>query len=111
MGIFGLIGFIFCIIPGFVVSAMYIFAYPLIIEKNLGFWEAMEESRKIIWPNIVQFTLFAIVGILLGILGVLLCCVGGLVTTPIIFCATACAYRDWVGLPMQSTSATSSTQS
>ena len=100
---FTVIGLILCIIPGIVVGAMYIFAYPLIIEKGLSFWDAMEESRKIIWPNIVWFILFMIVCGLICLLGVLLCGVGALVTTPIMFCATACAYRDWVGLPAENT--------
>jgi uncharacterized membrane protein len=101
IGIFTGAGFLCCIIPGLVISAMYSFVYPLIIEKNLGFWDAMEESRKIIWPNIWRFTLFVIVATLVAVAGVLLCFVGILVTIPICFCAYACAYRDWVGLAEQ----------
>jgi len=108
ISIFTLAGIICCIIPGLVISAMYSFVYPLMIERNLAFWDAMEESRKIIWPHIWGFFLFEIVGILILIAGYLVCFVGILVALPICFCAYACAYRDWVGLPIQSPSATSS---
>jgi uncharacterized membrane protein len=96
--LFSSLGLLFCIIGAFVIWGMYSFTYLLIIEKNLGFWDAMEESRKIIWPNIAGFTLLSLVGFLLLLLGFMLCCVGILVTIPIYYCAVACAYRDWVGL-------------
>lgn len=99
--IFTVIGLIFCIVPGLIIGAMYQFTFPLIVDKKLGFWEAMEESRKIIWPHIFQFTIFIIVLGLINILGVLLCCIGILITLPIYFCSLACAYRDMVGLTEQ----------
>lgn len=96
------IGLIFCIVPGLIIGAMYQFTFPLIVEKKLGFWEAMEESRKIIWPHIFQFTIFIIVLGLIVILGVLLCCVGTLITIPIGYCSMAYAYKDMVGFTEQS---------
>jgi uncharacterized membrane protein len=108
ISIFTFAGIICCIIPGLIISAMYTFAYPLIIEKNLTFWDAMEESRKIIWPNIWGFLLLEIIGILIMFAGVILCFVGILVAYPIVFCVYACAYRDWVGLVEQPPNAASS---
>jgi uncharacterized membrane protein len=96
--LFSSLGLLLCIVGTFVISGMYSFTYLLMIEKNLGFWDAMEESRKVIWPNIAGFTLLSFVGLLLLFLGFMLCCVGVLVTIPIYYCAVACAYRDWVGL-------------
>ncbi len=96
------IGLIFCIVPGLIIGAMYQFTFPLIVEKKLGLWEAMEESRKIIWPHIFQFMIFIIVLGLIDILGVLLCCIGTLITTPILFCSMAYAYKDMVGFTEQS---------
>ncbi|MFB3895232.1 MAG: hypothetical protein ACE14V_02905 [bacterium] len=98
IGLFSFLGLFLCIIGMFVVWGMYSFTYLLMIEKNLGFWEAMEESRKIIWPNIAGFTLLSLVGGLLLFLGFMMCCIGMLVTIPIYYCTVACAYRDWVGL-------------
>ena len=34
------------IIPGIYLSIAYMFTLPLIIEKNMDFWQAMETSRK-----------------------------------------------------------------
>lgn len=96
--LFSSLGLILCIIGAFVVWGMYSFTYLLMIEKNLGFWDAMEESRKLIWPNIAGFTLLSLVGFLLLLFGIIMCCIGVLVTIPIYFCAVACAYRDWIGL-------------
>ncbi len=40
------IGFMLLILPGIYLSVAYIFVYPLMIDKGLGIWEAMETSRK-----------------------------------------------------------------
>ncbi len=40
------IGFLLFIIPGIYVSVAYAFTIPLIIDKNMDVWEAMELSRK-----------------------------------------------------------------
>jgi uncharacterized membrane protein len=108
--LFSSLGLLFCIIGAFVIWGMYSFVYLLMIEKNLGFWDAMEESRKFIWPNIAGFTLLSLVGLLLLLLGFMLCCVGILVTIPIYYCAVACAYRDWVGLTEPAPSTTTTVQ-
>ena len=103
ISLFSFIGLWFCIIPFFIINAMYSFTYPLMIERKLDFWDAMEESRKLIWQNIGMFTLFTVVGGLVALLGLLLCCVGILFTMPIYYCAIVFAYRDWVGLTPEST--------
>ena len=40
------IGFVLLIIPGLYLLVSYLFAYPLVTDRGLGVWEAMEESRK-----------------------------------------------------------------
>ncbi len=40
------IGFLLFIIPGIYVSVAYAFTIPLIVDKNMDVWEAMELSRK-----------------------------------------------------------------
>jgi len=64
------IGFLLLILPGIYLSMAYMFALPLMIEKNLGIWEAMEASRKSIthhWFKV--FGLFFCISAL-GLLGV-----------------------------------------
>ena len=40
------IGFLLLILPGIYLSIAYAFAYPLMLEKNMSIWEALETSRK-----------------------------------------------------------------
>ncbi|RLA22893.1 MAG: hypothetical protein DRQ62_07205 [Gammaproteobacteria bacterium] len=46
MSIMIALGFILLIIPGIYLSIAYMFTFPLIVEKNMDFWQAMETSRK-----------------------------------------------------------------
>ena len=98
ISVFVSIGFIFCIIPGIVVSALYIFAPALIVEKKLDFWQAMEASRKIVSHYLFEMSIFVIVLGFINLLGVLLCGVGVLISIPITFGAMAAAYDDLVGI-------------
>lgn len=50
------IGFVLLILPGIYLLFAYYFATPLMVEKNLGIWEAMEASRKAVTHK--WFTLF-----------------------------------------------------
>ena len=40
------IGFVLLILPGIYLSIAYVFTLPLIVDKNMTVWEAMEFSRK-----------------------------------------------------------------
>lgn len=62
------IGFILLILPGIYLMVAYTMALPLLIEKNMGIWEALETSRRALSKR--WFTVFAIF-ILLGVLFVL----------------------------------------
>ena len=96
--VFVSIGFFFLIIPGIVISALYMFAFPLILEKNMDFWEAMETSRKVVTKNIFELSVFMLVLYIFMVIGVLLFFVGFLVALPIVFAAIALAYKDLFGL-------------
>ncbi|MBW2273117.1 MAG: hypothetical protein JRG96_07590 [Deltaproteobacteria bacterium] len=41
-----LLGMLLFIIPGIYLSVAYGLAFPLLVEKNMGVWEALETSRK-----------------------------------------------------------------
>ncbi len=55
-------GFLLLVLPGIYLSVAYAFAYPLMVDKKMGIWEAMETSRKAVTAH--WFTVF---GILLGV--------------------------------------------
>lgn len=99
LGILQGIGTMLCCIPGLIVMGLFMFTYPLIIERNLGMFDAMSQSLDVTKKNIVMFTLLAIVvQIIIPFLGVLACFVGLLVAYPLIFLINACAFRDCYGL-------------
>ena len=43
-----MLGFVLLILPGIYLSFAYGMAFPLLIDKKMGIWEAMETSRKAI---------------------------------------------------------------
>lgn len=61
------------VIPAFYLSIAYVYAIPLIIEKRMGVWEALETSRKSItrvWFRMFGFMLLAMLIITIGMLPV-----------------------------------------
>jgi uncharacterized membrane protein len=68
MTILVFIGILLLILPGIYLMLAYAMAMPLLIEKNMGIWEAMETSRKAIGKH--WFTVFALF-LLLGVVCIL----------------------------------------
>ncbi|HEX9973164.1 MAG TPA: hypothetical protein VGD14_13920 [bacterium] len=95
---FTMIGFTFLIIPGIVVSALYMFAFPLIIDKKMDFWEAMETSRKVVMKNIFELSIFMLILYIFLFIGMLSLLVGLIVALPFVLAAIAFAYIDLIGL-------------
>src|SRR6185295_3749730 len=96
--LFVFLGAIVCIIPAFIVAGLLFFTLPLIIERNMGVFEAMRASREVTSRNLVMFILFAIVAQLIASAGTYACYVGLLATWPLMFTMTAVAYRDCFGV-------------
>lgn len=90
------IGLVLLIIPGIYLAISYFFVIPLIIYKGYNFWPAMETSRKLITKEFFAIFIFALLLLLLNIVGALLCGVGLLVSLPISQIAIYCAYKDIV---------------
>ena len=104
IAVFVFLGSLLCIIPGFVVAAMYMFTFHFIFDKRLGFWEAMQASHNIVKRDYFGYTIFLVVIGLINILGVIACFVGVLVTIPWGQAAVTIAYRDAVGFDQGTTS-------
>ncbi len=96
------LGIIACIIPGLVIAAMYNFTYLFIIDKRMEFWPAMQASHAVVKRDYVGFTLFLLLLILVGALGVLCCFVGIFVAIPVIHASVAVAYKEVVGFDERS---------
>lgn len=86
-------------LPAMYLSIAYVFAIPNVIFQGLGFWEALEASRRIITKNWFLFLLFFIVLGLIVVAGVIALLIGMLIALPAIFCAQYAAYADIVGIP------------
>ncbi|MFY9620967.1 MAG: hypothetical protein WAM70_13685 [Pyrinomonadaceae bacterium] len=84
---------LFVMIASLAVHSLFLFAYPLIADRNLPGWEAIQVSYRAALQN-----LGGIIGLLLlvsglGLLGVLACYVGAFLVMPISFASYAVAYR------------------
>lgn len=83
------IGIVLCVIPGFIVYAMWILAIPLIIFADADMKEALTHSMKLAFKDFGSFILLVLgiigVAIVCAIIGIILCCVGLFVTIPILY--------------------------
>ena len=78
----------------------YSFTLALIADRNLGFWEAMETSRKVIAKNFFPFLgMFILLGVISSIGTVVTCGLGILVLLPYIYNVIFAAYDDIIGPP------------
>ncbi|WP_179228615.1 hypothetical protein [Leptolyngbya ohadii] len=98
VGLLVVLGLILLILPGIYLAIAYSFTVPFMVDRKLGFWEAMETSRKVISKRWFSFFGFLLLLALVNFVGALLCGLGLLVTIPLTSCAIVAAYRDIVGL-------------
>lgn len=69
------------------------FAIPLIIEHGTDLGETIRLSFSAVFANLGGLILMAILGFVVGLLGVLAVCIGVFVAIPIVFAANVFAYR------------------
>jgi GYF domain 2 len=93
MNILMLIGYILLLIPGIYLAVAWFFSIPLVIDKQMGFWQAMELSRKMVSKHWFLMFGFLLVYGLLVMAGIIACCIGIFVTLPIGFAALMYAYE------------------
>lgn len=96
--VFVTIGMILLIIPGIYLAFAYFFVTPLILDRKIDFWQAMEASRKIVTKKWFSFFGFGLVLGLINLGGAILSGLGLLVTIPLSVCSVAAAYDDIVGV-------------
>jgi uncharacterized membrane protein len=72
---------------------LLMFTFPLMVDRNLGAFEAMKTSAKGVWKNLGGIAGFYGVAFILGLLGVFTCGLGTYFILPIILAGTAVAYR------------------
>ena len=94
------LGLIACIIPGIYLGVGYVFAIPLVIDKRMDFWPAMELSRQVVHRHWWSTFALCIVLALVALSGFLVCGVGELVTIPLASAALLYVYEDLFGTPV-----------
>ena len=96
-GILTWLGFICLILPGIYLLIAWMFTLPLVMDKQLDFWSAMELSRKVVTKHWFKCLGFGIVLWLLMMAGVLALFVGVFVMSPLVLAALMYAYEDIFG--------------
>lgn len=87
------LGFILLIVPGIILSILFMFVGYLVIERGLGPIEALKESARMTEGSRLQLFLFGLALIGINLVGVLALLVGLLVSIPVSFLATVHVYR------------------
>jgi hypothetical protein len=87
-------GFLLLILPGIYLGVAYQFTYLLVLDRKLGFWKAMEVSRRVVttqWWSLFGLLLLAIP---LALAGILCLIVGVFVAMVLVQGALIYAYED-----------------
>ncbi|MDX2186500.1 MAG: GYF domain-containing protein [Opitutaceae bacterium] len=82
-----------CGAAGIYISLAYVFTFPLVIDRGLGFWEAMESSRRLVMAQPFRVFLVLLLAALLVFLGLLCFLAGAVVTLPVAMVAYCLAYE------------------
>ena len=92
-------GFFLLVLPGIYLSIAYSFAPYLIVEKNMGVWEALETSRKAITQYWWRYFGLMIVALVLIIIGAIPLLIGLIWVLPIVAIATGEVFAKTFGNP------------
>ena len=92
-----ILGLVLLIVPGIYLMVGYIMAPWFILDRRVGFWEAMELSRRTVHQHWFHFFGLILMIILINLLGALALGVGLLVAIPVSWCAITAAYGAMVG--------------
>ena len=91
---FGILLAVIGIIPAVYLATCWLFTLPLIIDRGMDFWPAMELSRKTVARHWGQVFILLLLSGLVSMAGILLCWVGLLATFPICIAALMYGYED-----------------
>jgi hypothetical protein len=91
------VGLVLCLVPGIYLAVAWVFALPLVADKGLDFWPAMELSRKVVTKHWWTILGLQLINLMILLAGVLCCVVGVFVAVPVTCAAIACAYEEIFG--------------
>jgi hypothetical protein len=94
-GVATVIGYMFFVIPGFIVSGLLMLAIPLVVEGGMPATGGLIQSWNALKSQWLVATLFHIVLIAVVLSGLVLCGVGIVLTGPLYALAISILYRDF----------------
>jgi DNA-directed RNA polymerase subunit RPC12/RpoP len=99
--ILSIIGFLLLIIPGIYLSIAYLLVIPLIFDKEMGPWQAMEASRKAIQQH--WFKVFGLCFLMafICVLSFIPLGLGLIWTVPMAFMVSGILYREIFGVSQE----------
>lgn len=92
------IGLLLLVLPGIYLAVAYYMAMPLVVEKGLSPWQAMEVSRKTISKRWFTMFFFGIVVSLIIFISMLPVFIGLIWTLPMAMIAYGIVYRNMFGI-------------
>jgi len=104
-GLISMLGLIGCVVGVFVTTALVMFAMPLVMDRRMEFWPAIQASMDKVKEDLMGWAVFVLALSGVNLLGALVCGVGTLVTGPITIVALVLAYRDNFGFAGAATDA------
>ena len=94
-----LLVFLTCSMPAVYFAFCWMFAIPLIVDKRMHFWSAMQLSRRKILQHPWKVAVVSVVAGLLGYVGFIACCIGIYFTLPLYFLTMLYLYEDMFNPP------------
>ena len=91
------IGFLLLVLPGIYLMVAYSLAMPLVVEKGLSPWQALEASRKAITKSWFRFIGLGLAIMVIMIVSMIPLGIGMIWTIPMAMIAFGIAYRNIFG--------------
>lgn len=77
-----------------IIGTITMFSYFLIVERKMDFWPAIVESYNMVKGNFWVYLGLYVIGSVAAALGIIVCCIGIIITAPYLSCVTVIAYRE-----------------
>jgi membrane-anchored glycerophosphoryl diester phosphodiesterase (GDPDase) len=98
MSIMIMLGMFLLVIPGLYLSIAYMFTLPLIVDKNMDFWQAMETSRKAVTQHWFKFFFISVLMGILYLVSIIPLGLGLIWTIPMFIALQGVLYRRVFGI-------------
>jgi len=89
-----LIGSFIPVVGSFIAAGLFIFLFPVALDKGLGVGEAINKSIQYFKSGWLQMIILAFVAGIIGGIGAVACAVGAIVTAPLGLLIIVAAYRQ-----------------